>query len=124
MLNVMIVDDCETTRDYFKKLLNRLDINRISEACDGLEAVALYEKHKPDIVFMDIAMPKLNGIEAMKVINERNQHTNIIMITSFDDQNVIYEALSSGAKGFVVKPLNLEKLKKEINKIVSFLEHA
>lgn len=122
MLKVMVVDDCSVTRDYLIKLLKKLNINKINEASDGDEAISLYEEHKPDIVFMDITMPKVSGIEAMKEINNKNSHTNIILMTSHDDQNVIFEALSSGAKGFVVKPLNLEKLKREILKIVSFID--
>ena len=81
----------------------------------------MYDKYKPDLVFMDINMPKLGGIETVKILNEKYFHINVIMITSFDDQNVIFEALSSGAKGFITKPLDLFKLKKEINKIVNFI---
>ena len=121
MVKVLVVDDCSVTRDLLKKLLKRLDINRVDEASDGVEAIEMYDKFQPEIVFMDIAMPNVNGIEAMKVINEKYNHTNIIMITSFDDQNFIYEALSSGAKGFVVKPFNEDKIKSALSAIISFI---
>lgn len=121
MVKVMIVDDCSVTREYLKRLLKRLNINRINEAEDGEEALVKYEEYKPDIVFMDITMPKLNGIDAMKKINTKYLHTNIIMVSSLDDYNVIFDALSSGAKGFILKPLDFAKLEKEIKKIVSFI---
>ena len=121
MLKVLIVDDCPITREYLRRFLSKLDIQRVDEAHDGEEALMKYDEFKPDIVFMDITMPKLNGIDAMKRINDKYLHTNIILITSLEDQNIIFDALKSGAKGFVVKPLDFAKLKKEINKIVDFI---
>ncbi len=122
MIKVLIVDDCPITREFIKKILNRLNINRVNEAGNGEEALSLYDEYKPDLVFMDITMPKLNGIEAMKKLNEKYAHTNIIMVTSLEDQGLIFEALSSGAKGFLVKPIDTFKLKREITKIVSFIQ--
>ena len=116
MLNVMIVDDAMIMRNMLSKKLKDLGHNIVAEASNGAEAVILYKDHKPDLVTMDITMPKMDGIDSLKSIIKFDHDAKVIMITSHGEENRVIEAIRSGAKGYVLKPLDREKLQGSIAK--------
>jgi two-component system, NarL family, response regulator LiaR len=111
MIKVMIVDDHELVREGIKSLLETYDdIKIIGEARNGVEAVEMITQKVPDILLMDIKMPKMNGIDAAKKIMEKNPEIKIIALTSFIDKNLVEDALKSGVMGYVMKNTTGDKL--------------
>jgi DNA-binding NarL/FixJ family response regulator len=103
-IRVVIADDQSMVRAGFRMLLSgEQDIEVVAEARDGLEAVAAAARFDPTVVLMDIRMPELDGLEATRRIIAANQSARILILTTFDLDEYVYEALSSGASGFVLK---------------------
>jgi len=103
-IRVVIADDQSMVRAGFRMLLSgEQDIEVVAEARDGLEAVAAAARFDPTVVLMDIRMPELDGLEATRRIIAANQGARILILTTFDLDEYVYEALSSGASGFVLK---------------------
>ncbi len=101
---IMIADDHSVVRSGLRSLLQSSpDFSVIAEASDGEEAVVLAERHKPDVVVMDISMPKLNGIEATAVMKQNNPDVKIIILTVHEDEEYVYQMLKAGASGYVLK---------------------
>lgn len=108
---VMIVDDQALVRAGFRMILDaEPDIDIVAEAADGLEAVELVDRFTTDVVLMDIRMPNLDGIEATRRIVERTSATHVLMLTTFDLNEYVYEALRAGASGFLLKDAPPEQL--------------
>jgi DNA-binding NarL/FixJ family response regulator len=104
MIRVVIADDQSMVRAGFRMLLSgEQDIEVVAEARDGLEAVAAAARFDPTIVLMDIRMPELDGLEATRRIIAANDNARILILTTFDLDEYVYEALSAGASGFVLK---------------------
>ncbi len=82
----------------------------IIEAENGQQAISQYEAHRPDMVFMDITMPIMDGIAATRAIKERDPNACIVMCTAMGQQNMVLEAIRAGAKDFIVKPFNPERV--------------
>lgn len=114
MLDIMIVDDSDIIRSIFSKGLEHLGHNVVGVAKDGKEAIEMYAKLKPDLVTMDITMPVMDGIEALKRILKAHEEAVIIMITSHGEEKVVMEAISSGAKGYILKPITHKKIEQAI----------
>lgn len=109
-LNVIIADDDRITRNVLRLLLRDNGCKVVGEAPDGEKAVELCMQHKPDIAFLDIHMPKLNGHEAAEKIRQDNPDVGMVMITSLPTLDSVQKALQVGATGFVVKPFNAVKV--------------
>ncbi|KJU70762.1 response regulator [Clostridium baratii] len=118
MINILIVDDAAFMRMMIKDILEKNGFNVIGEASNGLEAVELYKKEKPDIVTMDITMPKVDGIEAVKLIKEYDNEAKIIMCSAMGQQAMVMDAIRAGAKDFIVKPFQADRVIEAINKVV------
>ena len=104
MIKVLIVDDQEIIRQSLELMLNsKVNINICGTAIDGRDAINQVRKEKPDVVLMDIRMPGMDGIESMKIIKEFSPETKVIMLTTFDDDEYIFESLKHGANGFLLK---------------------
>ena len=104
MIRVLVVDDHAILRDGIRSLLeSQEDIIVVGEAGDGSEAIELTSKLLPDIVLMDISMPKTNGLEATRSIKERFPQTKVLILTQHDNREYIAPALSAGASGYVLK---------------------
>jgi DNA-binding NarL/FixJ family response regulator len=115
-IKVLIADDQTLMRDGLKTILElEENIEVVALAKDGLEAVALCIKVEPDVVLMDIRMPNMDGVEATKRIKEASLKTSILILTTFDDEEFIVEALSHGATGYILKDIDGEALIKAIN---------
>jgi two-component system, chemotaxis family, chemotaxis protein CheY len=109
-VKILIADDDRTTRLILRMLLNENYFDVVGEAADGAKAVELWEKLRPDIVFMDIDMPKLNGHEATMRIRQQSATTGIVIISALASAKNVKQAIDSGANGFVVKPFNTTRV--------------
>lgn len=110
MATVMIVDDSRTSRKLLRDLLEKGGFTVVGEAGDGEEGWLLYKELKPDIVTMDITMPKMDGIESLTMIKKDDPDAKIVMITAAGQNEKMVEALKRGAKDFLVKPFEEEKV--------------
>lgn len=119
-MNVLVVDDSNFIRLNIVNYLKNNNITVIGEASNGQEAIELYKELKPDIVTMDITMPDMDGVEAVKKIVEIDSNAKIIICSAVGQQVKVIEAIKAGAKSFILKPLNEEKMIIEINKVISF----
>ena len=121
MIRVMLADDQALLRAGFRALLDaEADIEVVAEAVDGEEAVALAGRHQPDVVLMDIRMPKLDGLLATKAIasNEDLAGTKVIILTTFELDEYVFEALRNGASGFLVKDTEPTELIRAVRAVV------
>jgi DNA-binding NarL/FixJ family response regulator len=117
---ILIVDDHEVVRDGLKNILTSLDnISIAGEAGNGEDAVKMYSSLKPDLVIMDISMPGMNGIEATRVIKEKDPDARILILTMHDNQEYLNQIIRSGAKGFILKNTDKEELLDAVRTVAS-----
>jgi two-component system chemotaxis response regulator CheY len=114
-IKVLIVDDAMFMRNMIAEIFNGKkygdeEFEVVAEAENGLEAVEKFREHKPDIVTMDIVMPEMTGIEALKEIMGLDAAANVIMCSALGQDSLVMEALDAGAKDFIVKPFQPEKV--------------
>ncbi|MGI6778825.1 MAG: response regulator transcription factor [Acetivibrionales bacterium] len=115
MIRVLIVDDQELIRESLALMLNSHNLLEVvGSAENGSEAISMAREFNPDVILMDIRMPGMNGIECIKIIKEYNKNTKIIVLTTFDDDEYIYESLKNGADGFLLKGISKNELIKAI----------
>lgn len=117
MLKVLVVDDSLIMRRNVTKMVEALGHKVIGEAKDGLEATVLFDRLKPDLVTMDITMPEMDGITAVKELKKIDKNAKIIMVTSHGQEEMVINAIRSGAGGYLLKPVNLMKLRDSIRKV-------
>ncbi|MCT4663258.1 MAG: response regulator transcription factor [Tissierellales bacterium] len=111
MIKLMIVDDQTLMRDGLKTIIElEEDIDVVALAEDGEEAVKLNDKINPDVILMDIRMPIMNGVESVKAIKKVDEDVSILMLTTFDDEEYIIEALAHGADGYLLKDIAADQL--------------
>ncbi|MEU8525147.1 response regulator transcription factor [Streptomyces sp. NPDC048629] len=111
MIGVLIVDDQMMVREGFSVLLGAMpDIEVVGEAVNGREAIAQVAALRPDVVLMDIRMPELNGIEATREIVASNPEAKVLVLTTFDLDEYVYQALRAGASGFLLKDASARQL--------------
>jgi two-component system chemotaxis response regulator CheY len=110
MFNILIVDDDKMIRKILRTDLEKMGHTVVAEAETGREAIYLYEKHSPDLVTMDITMPGLDGVDSLIEIKKINKNAVVIMITSHGEEKQVIKAVSSGARGYILKPLTRDKL--------------
>ncbi len=116
--NIMICDDAAFMRMMIKDILTKNGYDVIAEAVNGAEAVALYDEHKPDLVLMDITMPEMDGIQALKTIRQHDNTATVIMCSAMGQQAMVIEAIQNGAKDFVVKPFQAERVLEAVKKVL------
>ncbi|WAA10864.1 response regulator [Fervidibacillus albus] len=104
MAKILVADDSQFMRTTLTNVIRKLNHEVAAEAKTGKEAVQLYRKHRPDLVFMDITMPDMNGIEAVKLIKKDDPDASIIICSAMGQQKIVVEAIEAGAKDFIVKP--------------------
>lgn len=117
MARVLVVDDAQFMRVRLRKLLEQ-DGHEVFEAANGVEAVEAYETIRPDLVFMDITMPEMDGITALKAIREKDAGAKVVMCSSLGQKSAVLEALKAGAKDFIVKPFDPQKILAAVKKQV------
>ncbi|WP_338788278.1 response regulator transcription factor [Metabacillus sp. FJAT-53654] len=108
---IVIIDDHQLFREGVKRILDfEPSFEVVAEGDDGEEALAIVEAHKPDVVIMDINMPKVNGVEATKQLIEANADTKVIILSIHDDENYVTHALKTGARGYLLKEMDADTL--------------
>lgn len=111
MIKVMIADDQELIRQSLQIILNsKTDIKVTDVASNGQEVIRSIRREKPDIILMDIRMPKIDGVQCTKIIKENYPHIKIIILTTFDDDEYVYNALKFGASGYLLKGVSMDEL--------------
>jgi two-component system, chemotaxis family, chemotaxis protein CheY len=116
---VLIVDDAVVMRMMIKGILNKNGYEVVGEAQNGLEAVEKYRALIPDLVTMDMVMPEMDGIAAVKQIVAGDPNARIIMCTSMGQQALVVEAIQAGAKSFITKPFQPPKILETIQKVLA-----
>ncbi len=107
---VLLVDDDQPIREELRRFFSGTSYRVVGEAPDGMEAVALCRQLQPDVVLLDVKIPLVNGIDAARLIREERSARCIVMLTSFDDQACVEQALAAGAAGYLTKPLQAEDI--------------
>ncbi len=115
MKSVLIVDDAAFMRLNLKNILKD-DYEILGEAENGKEAVEMYKEKEPDIVTMDITMPVMDGIEAIKAILDIDPDANIVVCSAMGQQKIVIQAIELGAQDFIVKPFKKDRVKEAISK--------
>ncbi|WP_432403404.1 response regulator [Wukongibacter sp. M2B1] len=115
-MGVLIVDDAAFMRMTIKNILEKNNIEVLGEAVSGKDALVKYRLLKPDIVTMDLTMPELDGIRAIKEITKMDSEAKIIVCSAMGQEPKVIEAITAGAKSFVVKPINEKRLIDEIKR--------
>lgn len=114
-IRVLIADDQTLMRDGLKTILDlEENIEVVALAKDGVEALSLFKQTMPQVVLMDIRMPNMNGVECTKLIKELSPDTIVLILTTFDDEEYIIEALTSGATGYILKDIEGDNLIKAV----------
>lgn len=116
---IMIVDDAAFMRMMIKDILTKNGYEVVAEAADGAQAVEKYKEHQPDLVTMDITMPEMDGIASLKAIKEINPNAKIIMCSAMGQQSMVIDAIQAGAKDFIVKPFQADRVLEAIGKTLS-----
>ena len=116
--NILIVDDAAFMRMMIKDILTKNGYNVVGEAENGAKAIEKYGELKPDLVLMDITMPEVDGIAALKKIRGGDPNAMIIMCSAMGQQAMVIEAIQAGAKDFIVKPFQPERVLEAVKKVV------
>ena len=116
--NILICDDAAFMRMMIKDILTKNGYNIAGEAENGAKAVEKYNELKPDLVLMDITMPEMDGIQALKKIKETDPNASVIMCSAMGQQAMVIESIQSGAKDFIVKPFQADRVLAAVQKVV------
>ena len=116
--NILICDDVAFMRMMIKDILTKNGYNIVGEADDVAKSVEKYAELKPDLVLMDITMPEMDGIEALKKITAADANASIIMCSAMGQQAMVIESIQSGAKDFIVKPFQADRVLEAVQKVV------
>lgn len=115
MAKILVVDDAMFMRNKTSRLLTEIG-HQVIEASNGQEAVNLQKQEQPDLILMDITMPVLDGIEALKQMKQNDPSVKVVMVTALGQKSMVLEALKAGARDFVVKPFQAERLLDAVKK--------
>lgn len=118
MAKILIVDDAAFMRMMLKDILTKGGHDVIGEAENGLVAIQKYQELKPDIVTMDITMPEMEGVEAVKRIREKDANAKIVMCSAMGQQGMVVQAIQAGAKDFIVKPFQGDRVLDAIRRAI------
>lgn len=111
MIRVVLIDDQTLVRRGVRALLELAgDIEIVAEAADGTEGVAVIRRERPDVVLLDVRMPKRSGLDLLRELREANELPPTILLTTFDDDEVLLEGVKAGARGYLLKDVSLEQL--------------
>ena len=116
--NILICDDAAFMRMMIKDILTKNGYNVAGEAENGMKAVEKYKEVSPDLVLMDITMPEMDGIQALKEIRKSDAGAKVIMCSAMGQQAMVIESIQAGAKDFIVKPFQAERVLEAVKKVV------
>lgn len=113
---VLIVDDVAFVRKTLADILTAADYQVVGEAADGLQAIELYNRLKPDLVTMDVVMPQMSGIDATRRILKADKDAKVVIITAMGQENFVMEAINVGARDYILKPFRAEDVLKTLER--------
>lgn len=119
MANILIVDDSRTSRRMLRQILEEAGHTIVGESVNGEEGYLKYKELKPDLVTLDITMPKLDGIEALQLIKKFDEDVKVVMITAAGQKEKMIQAIKYGAAEFIAKPYEAEEVKQIIDKVLN-----
>ncbi|BDG47906.1 MULTISPECIES: response regulator [Parageobacillus] len=119
MAKILIVDDAKFMRMTLSNILKKANHEIVGEAENGKEAVELYRSLKPDIVIMDITMPVMNGLEALRAIKREDANAKIVICSAMGQQRMVVEAIEAGAADFIVKPFEENRVMEAVVRLLS-----
>ncbi|MGN1314142.1 MAG: response regulator [Lachnospiraceae bacterium] len=119
-LSVLICDDAAFMRMMLKDILIKHDYEVVGEAVNGTDAINKYKQLKPDIVTMDITMPDMNGIEAVRQIRAYDPKAKIVMCSAMGQQALVIEAIQAGASDFIIKPFRADRVMEALQNVMTF----
>ncbi|MBR2131352.1 MAG: response regulator [Oscillospiraceae bacterium] len=115
---ILLVDDAAFMRKMIKDTLSKSGYTDLHEAVDGADAVDKYGELNPDLVIMDITMPNMDGLEALKAIRAKDGGANVVMCSAMGQESMVMDAVRSGARDFIVKPFKAERVLKTVTSIL------
>lgn len=116
---ILIVDDASFMRSVLKDIIKNNGLaSEIFEAADGIEGVIAFQKVKPDLVTMDVNMPRADGIQALRAILKIDPHAKVVMITSVEEKHIVQDAIKLGARDYIVKPFDRSNVPLTLNKVI------
>ena len=116
---ILIVDDASFMRSVLKDIIKNNGLaSEIFEAADGIEGVKAFQRIKPDLVTMDVNMPRADGIQALRAILKIDPHAKVIMISSVEEKHIVQDAIKLGARDYVVKPFDRSNVPLTLNKVI------
>ncbi|NLM10733.1 MAG: response regulator [Clostridiaceae bacterium] len=118
MANILIVDDAAFMRMMIKDILVKNGYTVVGEAENGAKAVEKFKELEPDLVIMDITMPEMDGIQAVKQIREVKSDAKIIMCSAMGQQAMVIESIQAGARDFIVKPFQADRVLEAVKKVI------
>ncbi|UHA73927.1 response regulator [Paenibacillus sp. 481] len=113
---ILIVDDAAFMRMMIRDILTKNGYEVVGEASDGAQAIEKYKEHKPDLITMDITMPEMDGITSLKEIRKMDPNAKVIMCSAMGQQAMVIDAIQAGAKDFIVKPFQADRVIEAIKK--------
>jgi len=116
--NILVVDDAAFMRMMLKDILTKGGYNVVGEAENGQVAVQKYKELSPDLVTMDITMPEMDGLQALKEIRSQSSGAAVIMCSAMGQQAMVIEAIQAGAKDFIVKPFQADRVVEAVKKVI------
>lgn len=118
MAKILLVDDAAFMRKMIKDTLSKNGYTDLYEAVDGADAVEKFTELQPDLVIMDITMPNMDGLEALKAIRAKDGNANVVMCSAMGQETMVVDAVRSGAKDFIVKPFKPDRVLKTVSAIL------
>ena len=122
MARILVADDASFMRQMIREIVEEAGHEVVAEASDGIEAIEQFKKHHPDVVTMDIVMPRRSGIDAVKGILEVEPTACVVMCSALGQETLVQEALQAGARDFIVKPFKPDSVIATLNKVLEKLE--
>lgn len=119
MAKILVVDDAAFMRMMIKDILSKNGFEVVGEAADGAQAIDKYQELRPDLVTMDITMPDVDGIEALKRIRGFDPNARVIVCSAMGQQTMVIEAIQAGAKDFIVKPFQADRVIEAVQKALA-----
>lgn len=118
MAKILVVDDAAFMRKVIRDTLTKNGYTDIHEAVDGADAVEKYNELQPNLVLMDITMPNMDGLEALKAIRAKDSNANVVMCSAMGQEAMVVEAVQAGTRDFIVKPFKEDRLLKTVTSII------
>ncbi len=118
MAKILIVDDAAFMRMMVKDALSKGGYTDVEEAVDGADAVEKFKSIRPDLTIMDITMPNMDGLEALKAIKQEDPDAQVVMCSAMGQESMVIDAIKSGAKDFIVKPFKPDRILSTVSNII------